>query len=184
MEKVVSIKEADLNTSKRRKYALKGLTILLLGLSTMLTSCGINKKIVNEQQFAYEDSKYDDEVTIRVDNINLLLAKPVEEVVDGVTVLEPPGGYTMGPNNICYKLTVDDGNLPRGYTLSTDGKTIYQIDTVIDFYAPDGYILVGNKIVSVDLVENYDAEELIDAKIYGDYVISIEPAPLKKIIKV
>ena len=175
MDKIIKSENAKYNNFRLQKIALKGLSILTLSTSVMLSGCGVNT--VKDNNIAYESVK-NDVTTIKIDNINLLLTKPIE--TDG-KIMEP-GGFVLGPNDICYKLMVDDGKAPEGYVLGADGKSIYPIDTENSYYAPEGYILVGDKIVEVIPIEEIDNKE--DYKIYDDYGIIIKDAPLRNSLKV
>ena len=178
MKKVINSEEANFNEFKIKKMALKGLTVLILSTSLMLVGCGITNSngVSLNNQVAYGSMKEDTISTIKVDGINVLITEPIAEVKGDITFYNPPGGYNLGPNNICYKLTVDDGKAPDGYTLGADGNSIYPIDTEITHYAEEGYILVGSKMVKVipvDQVQDKEKYNHVDG-----YAYIIEDAPL------
>ena len=176
MKKVVKSEKAKYNNYRLHKTTLKGLTALMLGTSVMLAGCGINNTIDKhvESKVAYEKISNDDIVVINIDGINLIITKAREDAHGNYTRYEAPGGFTLGPNNICYKLTVDNNKAPEGYVLGADGKSIYPVDTEIGYYAPDGSILVGNKAVYVVTAGEIENKE--DYEIYGSFGIIVEDA--------
>ena len=173
VKKVISSEKVNYSNSKLKKYALKGLTVLLLSTSLLLSGCGKKNEIVAYNNIKQESIKDDEENKIRINNINLWIK---ETQKDGEDYTTPPG-YILGPNNICYKLTVDDGKAPDGYSLGMDNETIYLIDSEATYYAPEGYILVGDKIVKVLFKEEIDNNKN-DYEIYSNYAVMIEDAPL------
>ena len=192
MKEVTNITHANYSNRHLNKLALSGLLALTIGISSSLTGCGFKKDVGEEianklginQQIEFEN------VTITIDGINLWLAAPLVEKTDKGTNFVAPAGYMKGPNNVYYKLSVDNCVVPAGYVMGVDGKSIYPVDDEIEYYVPNGYILVGDKIVRV--VPSYVilGNNIFYNKIfiinkekcqrYGDFVISIEDASLTK----
>ena len=87
---------------------------------------------------------------IPVDDIILELVHPEEVEVNGQTVLKAPAGYVLR-GDICYRLLSTTGVAPEGYVLGTDGKTLYEVDTEIQYVVPEeiNHFLVGSKEVEV-----------------------------------
>ena len=87
---------------------------------------------------------------ILVDDIILELVHPEEVVENGQTVYKAPAGYVL-QGDICYRLISTTGVAPTGYVLGTDGRTLYEVDTEIQYVVPEeiNHFLVGSKEVEV-----------------------------------
>ena len=141
MKKVIKTEKANLTEEEKSKQIVRSLKALYLA-----TLIGFGSYAVVDSIHRQEESKYviiEDYLlaTIEVGDVLLDIAEP--EIVNNEVV--PPEGYTMH-NGLCYRLYCE-GEAPKGYTKAEDGQTLIMTDE--NNITPEGYIVVGDKVIGI-----------------------------------
>ena len=147
MKKVMLTEKANLSEEEKSKLIVRSLKAIylatLIAFGSYATIDSINR--INEAKEYITIEDYELAEIVVNENITLKIAKPDTVKKDGTTTKIAPPGYII-ENGLCYKLETT-GEVPDGYILAEDGKTLVRTDAFK--ISPEGFILVGDKAIAV-----------------------------------